>query len=142
MSPPKIPYVPARTRRGGGGNSAVFLQKIEASPAALLVKAKHHRKILFSLEEKEIGRAQNEKSKEYFSVVWRSCRAVAGLASLVWFRSGVSDKMSSSQTVKTHQNLTFRKLTDFFIGGAQRRPSVLPRQILSGRGGGSRPPRC
>jgi len=27
--------------RGGGGNSAVFLQKIEASPAALLVKAMH-----------------------------------------------------------------------------------------------------
>src|SRR3989344_1281747 len=107
---------------GCGGNSAIPLQKIEASPAALLVKAKHHRKILFSLEEKEIGRAQNEKSKECFSVVWRSCRAVAGLASLVWFRSGVSDKMSSSQTVKTHQNLTFRKLTDFFIGGALRRP--------------------
>jgi len=42
------------------------LRKIEASPAALLVKEKHHRKILFSLREKEIRRAQNEKSKEYF----------------------------------------------------------------------------
>jgi hypothetical protein len=29
-------------------------------------------KILFSLGEKEIRRAQNEKSKEYFSVVWRA----------------------------------------------------------------------
>ncbi len=48
----------------------------------MLFKAEHHRKILFSLEEKEIGRAQNEKSKEYFSVVWRAERAVAGLASL------------------------------------------------------------
>jgi len=27
-------------------------------------------KILFSLEKKEIRRAQNEKSKEYFSVVY------------------------------------------------------------------------
>jgi hypothetical protein len=44
----------------------------------------HHRKILFSLGEKEIRRAQNEKSKEYFSVVWRAERAVAGLASLLW----------------------------------------------------------
>ena len=88
---------------GCGGNSAIPLLKIEASSAALLVKAKHHRKILFSLGEKEIRRAQNEKSKEYFSVVWRAERAVAGLASLVWFRSGISDKMSSSQTVKTHQ---------------------------------------
>ena len=29
----------------------------------------HHRKTLFSLREAKIGRAQNEKSKEYFSVV-------------------------------------------------------------------------
>jgi len=33
----------------------------------LLVKAKHHRKILFSLGEKEIGGAQNQKSKGNFS---------------------------------------------------------------------------
>ena len=94
---------------GCGGNSAVFLQKIEASPAALLVKAMHHRKILFSLGEKEIRRApclpagrQNEKSKEYFSVVRRVVASGGGLAALVWFRSRISDKMSSSQTVKTH----------------------------------------
>ena len=72
------------TAEGGcGGNSAVFLQKIEASPAALLVKAKHHRKILFSLGEKEIRRAQNEKSKEYFSVVRRVVASGGGAASLV-----------------------------------------------------------
>ena len=89
---------------GCGGNSAIPLQKIEASPAALLVKAKHHRKILFSLGEKEIRRAQNEKSKEYFSVVWRAERAVAGLASLV----GVLLKMGSDffkQTPKQHENI-------------------------------------
>ena len=79
----------------------------EASPAVLLEEAGHHGKILFSLEEKEIRRAQNEKNKEYFSVVWRAERAVAGLASLVWFRSAVFDKIGSSGTVKTHQNLTF-----------------------------------
>ena len=69
----KNPVHPRKnTAEGGcGGNSAVFLQKIEASPAALLVKAMHHRKILFSLREEKIGRAQNEKSKEYFSVVRR-----------------------------------------------------------------------
>ncbi|PIR92322.1 hypothetical protein COU01_02275, partial [Candidatus Falkowbacteria bacterium CG10_big_fil_rev_8_21_14_0_10_44_15] len=68
-----------------GKNSAFLLpNQNEASPATCLNtwKAGHHRKILFSLGEKEIGRAQNEKSKEYFSVVWRACRAVAGLASL------------------------------------------------------------
>src|SRR3989344_2701123 len=69
---------------GFGGNSATpeRIQKAD-SPATCLNtwKAEHHRKILFSLEEKEIGGAQNEKSKEYFSVVWRACRAVAGVAS-------------------------------------------------------------
>ncbi|MCG2790191.1 MAG: hypothetical protein L6305_00365, partial [Actinomycetia bacterium] len=67
-----------------GKNSAFPLRnQIEDSPATCLNtwKAEHHRKILFSLEEKEIGGAQNEKSKEYFSVVWRACRAVARLAS-------------------------------------------------------------
>ncbi|HEY9583614.1 MAG TPA: hypothetical protein VJI66_01460 [Candidatus Paceibacterota bacterium] len=82
----------------------------EASPATCLNtwKAGHHRKIPFSLGEKEIGRAQNEKSKEYFSVVWRAERAVAGLASLVWFRSAVFDKIGSSQTVKTHQDYLYK----------------------------------
>src|SRR3989339_665083 len=85
-----------RKAEGGfGGNSAfLLLNKNEASPATCLNtwKAGHHRKILFSLEEKEIRRAQNEKSKEYFSVVWRAERAVAGLASLV----GVLRKMGSN----------------------------------------------
>ena len=69
----------------------MFLQKIEASPAALLVKAKHHKKILFSLREKEIRRAQNEKSKEYFSVVRRVVASGGGAASLV----GISLEKSS-----------------------------------------------
>jgi len=71
-------------------------QKVD-SPAVLLESAGYHRKILFSLGEKEIRRAQNEKSKEYFSVVWRACRAVAGLASLL----GVLLKKSSNINQKT-----------------------------------------
>jgi len=85
---------------GFGGNSAFPLRnQIEASPATCLNtwKAGHHRKILFSLKEEKIGRAQNEKSKEYFSVVWRACRAVAGLASLL----GVLLKKSSNINQKT-----------------------------------------
>ena len=74
-----------RKAEGGfGGNSAFLLpNQNEASPATLQFIARHHRKILFSLGERKIRRAQNEKSKEYFSVVWRAERAVAGLASLV-----------------------------------------------------------
>ena len=95
---------------GRGGNSAIPLQKIEASPAALLFKARHHRKILFSLREKEIRRAKNEKSKEYFSVVWRAERAGGGVASLVPFKVG------SSKVQNIPQNNTFA----FFRGGCLR----------------------
>src|SRR3990167_8440046 len=94
---------PRNTPEGGrAGRSARVLQKIEARPAALLVESRTQQKSFLFLVEEKIRRAQNEKSKEYFSVVWRAERAVAGLASLVWFRSVVFDKMSSSQTVKTH----------------------------------------
>jgi len=72
-----------------GKNSAFPLRnQIEASPATCpnTWRAEHRRKILFSLKEEKIGGApclpagrQNEKSKEYFSVVWRACRAVAGV---------------------------------------------------------------
>ena len=85
---------------GFGGNSAFSLRnQIVDSPATCLNtwKAEHRRKILFSLKEEKNGRAQNEKSKEYFSVVWRACRAVAGLASLL----GVLLKKSSNINQKT-----------------------------------------
>ena len=42
-------------------------------------------------------------------------------------------EMVSSRTVKIHQNLTFCNLTNFFVGGAKRRPLIFPRQILSAR---------
>src|SRR3990167_8467489 len=93
-----------RKAEGGvGGNSAFLLpNQNEASPATLHFIARHHRKILFSLEEKEIRRAKNEKSKEYFSVVWRAERAVAGLASLL----GVLLKKCSNINQKTPQRNT------------------------------------
>src|SRR3989339_1681418 len=85
--PPKKKIGPGGAgRKGGGGNPATpERNQIADSPATCLNtwKAEHRRKILFSLKEEKIGRAQNEKSKEYFSVVVRACRAVAGLASLL-----------------------------------------------------------
>ncbi|HEY4480165.1 MAG TPA: hypothetical protein VJB58_01720 [Candidatus Paceibacterota bacterium] len=97
----------------------------EASPATCLNtwRAGHHRKILFSLGEKEIRRAQNEKSKEYFSVVWRACRAVAGLASLV----GGLLKECSNFVQKTPPRITFRKIKVGCLG-ALRLGMVFPRQ--------------
>ena len=114
------------TAEGGcGGNSAVFLQKIEAKPAALLVESRTQQKSFLFLLEEKIRRAQNQKCRENFFAGWRVPASGGGLASLVWFRSAVFDKMSSSQTVKTHQNLTFFNLTDFLVGGAKRRPLIL-----------------
>jgi hypothetical protein len=100
---------------GFGGNSAFPLRnQIEDSPATCLNtwKAEHHRKILFSLKEEKIGRAQNEKSKEYFSVVWRACRAVAGLASLL----GVLLKKCSNFVQKTPPSFTFSEIERCCLG--------------------------
>jgi len=111
---------------GFGGNSAFLLpNQNEASPATCLNtwKAGHHRKILFSLREEKIGRAQNEKSKEYFSVVWRACRAVAGLASLV----GGLLKECSNFVQKTPPICTFREIVRSCLG-ALRLGMVFPRQ--------------
>ena len=102
----KNPVRPRKnTAEGGcGGNSAIPLQKIEASPAALLVQSRTQQKSFLFLLEEKIRRAQNQKCRENFFAGWRVPASGGGLASLVWFRSGISDKMSSSQTVKTHQN--------------------------------------
>jgi hypothetical protein len=90
----------AGKKEGGWGEFRFFFSKSIADRLATCLntwKAEHHRKILFSLKEEKIGRAQNEKSKEYFSAVWRACRAVAELASL----SGVLLKKCSN-FVKKH----------------------------------------
>ena len=107
--PPKKRIVPARAwRKGGlGGNSATpeRIQKTD-SPAVLLVKSRTpHKSFLFLLEEKN-RRAQNEKSKEYFSAVWRACRAVVGLASLL----GVLFKKCSNFVQKTPPSFTFSEI--------------------------------
>jgi len=96
------------TAEGGcGGNSAVFLKKIEASPAACFVRGRSQQKSFLFLLEEKIGRAQIKKCRENFFAGWRALASGGGAASLVWFRSGISDKMSSSQTVKTHQDKLF-----------------------------------
>ncbi|MEX2006567.1 MAG: hypothetical protein WD877_00055, partial [Candidatus Saccharimonadales bacterium] len=93
------------TAEGGcGGNSAVFLQKIEASPTACFVRSRSQQKSFLFLLEEKIRRAQNQKSRENFFAGWRALASGGGAASLVWFRSAVFDKIGSSQTVKTHQS--------------------------------------
>ncbi len=83
---------------GCGGNSAMpERNQIVDSPAVLLESAGHHRKTFFSFLEEKIGRAQNPKCKEGFSVVVRAERATAGLASLV----GVLLKECSNFVQKT-----------------------------------------
>src|SRR3989344_4815262 len=60
------------TAEGGcGRNSAVFLQKIEAKPAALLVESRTQQKSFLFLLEEKIRRAQNQKCRENFFAGWR-----------------------------------------------------------------------
>ena len=104
-----------KTEEGFGGNSVFsFRNQIVDSPATCLNtwRAEHHRKILFSLKEEKIGRAQNEKSKEFFSVVWRGFRATAGLASLV----GVLLKKCSNFVQKTPPSFTFSEIERCCLG--------------------------
>ena len=88
-------------RKGGLGGIPLFSCQIKMRPAPppawILGRQDTTEKYSFSLGEKEIRRAQNEKTKEYFSVVWRACRAVEGLASLL----GVLLKKSSNFVQKT-----------------------------------------
>ena len=80
------------------------------------------------------GRAKIHSPQPPFFLPARAFRILCAARSAASCRfSEILDKMSSSQTVKTHHNLTFGKLTDFFVGGAKRRPSISPRQILSAR---------
>ena len=86
----KNPVRPRKnTAEGGcGGNSAVFLQKIEAKPAALLVQSRTQQKSFLFLLEEKIRRAQNQKCRENFFAGWRVVASGGGLASLVPFKVG------------------------------------------------------
>ena len=83
---------------GCGGNSAA--PEPEAKPRRLLVQSRSQQKSFLFLLEK-IGRAQIKNAEKTFLPAGERQRAAAGRNG--WFRSGISDKMSSSQVVKTHQ---------------------------------------
>jgi hypothetical protein len=63
----------------------VFLRKIVAKPAALLVQSRTQQKSFLFLLEEKIGRAQ-KKSRENFFAGWRVVASGGGLASLVGIR--------------------------------------------------------
>ena len=86
----KNPVRPSKGMAEGGGreNSAIPLQKIEASPAALLVQSRTQQKS-FLLEEK-IGRAQIGKNEENFFAGWQALASGGGTASLVPFKESSS----------------------------------------------------
>ena len=75
------------TAEGGcGGNSAVSLQKIEASPAVLLVQSRTPKKSFVFLLGEKIRRAQIRNRKQNFSLGWRVPASGGGAASLVSFK--------------------------------------------------------
>ena len=100
----KNPVRPRKnTAEGGcGGNSAVFLQKIEASPAALLVQSRTPQKSFLFLLKEKIRRAHIRKSEENFFVGWRVVASGGGLASLVPFKESSSKVYNYSTNDKNH----------------------------------------
>ena len=76
----------------------MFLQKIEASPAALLVESRTKQKSFLFLLGEKIRRAQNQKCRENFFAGWRVVASGGGLASLVPFKVG-SRKVYNYSTV-------------------------------------------
>jgi len=86
---------------GCGGNSAVFLQKIEASPAALLVQSRTPKKSFVFLLEEKIRRAQIRKCEQNFSLVWRALASGGGLASLV---SSVQNRFGLGHIIAPQSN--------------------------------------
>ena len=61
----------------------MFLQKIEASPAACSVKSRSQQKSFLFLLEEKIRRAQNQKHRENFFAGWRALASGGGVASFV-----------------------------------------------------------
>ena len=108
---------------GCGGNSAIPLQKIEASPAALLVESRTQQKSFLLLLEEKIGRAQNQKCRENFFAGWRALASGGGLASLV----GVLLKECSNFVQKTPPSFTFSEIERGCLG-ASRLGMVFPRK--------------
>ncbi|MDI6778483.1 MAG: hypothetical protein QMD77_04845 [Patescibacteria group bacterium] len=84
---------------GCGGNSAS--PEPEAKPRRLLDQSRSQQKSFLFLLEEKIRRAQIRNAEKTFLLAGERQRAAAGRSD--WFRSGISDKMSSGQTVKTHQ---------------------------------------
>ena len=103
------------TAEGGcGGNSTVFLQKIEASPAACIVRSRSQQKSFLFLLEEKIRRAQ-KKSRENFFAGWRALASGGGMVSFV----GSLPKMCSDfvQGVEPDRMIRVHRLGASPLGG-------------------------
>jgi len=82
----------------------VFLQKIEASPAACIVRGRSQQKSFLFLLEEKIRRAQ-KKSRENFFAGWRALASGGGAASFVGIRLvKSSDFIQETQPIRTRLN--------------------------------------
>ena len=96
---------------GGGGNSAIPLQKIEASLAALLVQSRTPQKSFLFLLEEKIRRAHIRKSEENFFAGWRVLASGGGLASLVPFKESSREVYNYSTKTKLNSFLPAKQWT-------------------------------
>jgi hypothetical protein len=109
----------------------VFLQKIEASPAALLVQSRTQQKSFLFLLEEKIRRAQIRRSEENFFAGWRVVASGGGLASLVGFPLEKSSRKVYNYS--TSSNLFGIKNMERFCGSQNR--ALIFAKTLSAYGG-------
>ena len=91
VSPPKKSPSEARARRKGGVGGIPPRPEPKRSPAALLVQSRTPKKSFVFLLEEKIGRAQNKKCEQNFSLVVRAL-ASGGGAERQSSQSGFSSK--------------------------------------------------
>lgn len=96
---------------GCGGNSAAPEPEAKPRRPARKVEGRAEQKnCLFLLEEFFGGARKSKFVKAIFPRGVPSCGTAAGRSG--WFRSGISDKMSSSGVVKTHRLYKFLEKSD------------------------------
>ena len=66
-------------KKKGGWGEEIFARLPKRSPAALLVQSRTPKKSFVSLLEEKIGRAQNQKYEQNFSLVWRASASGGGV---------------------------------------------------------------
>ena len=112
-------------KKEGGWGEGIFARLPKRSPAALLVQSRTPKKSFVFLLEEKIGRAQNQKYEQNFSLVWRASASGGGVERVSSAQNGFVQSLELS-------TIDFRH---FVLGEAQDEGFTL--RVTTRRGGDS-----